>query len=45
LQHGRVNLPSTTDSHLGEAGAAVAKPRTGDAVAPGGTSIAQSKQK
>jgi hypothetical protein len=45
LQHGRVNRPSTTDSHLGEAGAAVAKPRTGDAVAPGGTSTAQSKQK
>jgi hypothetical protein len=45
LQHGRVDLPSTNASHPGEAGAAVAKPRTGDTVAPGGTSTAQSKQK
>ena len=45
LQHGRADKPSATDSHAGEAGGAVAKPATGDAVAPGGSSTAQSKQK
>ena len=44
LQHGRVDLPSSNaPSHPGEASAATAKPTTGDAVAPGGTSTANSK--
>ena len=44
LQKGRVDLPSTTASHPGGAGAAIAKPTTGDSVPSGGSSTAQSKQ-
>ena len=44
LQRGRVDLPTTTASHPGGAGVAVAKPTTGDAIASGGKSTAQSKQ-
>jgi len=45
LQDGRVDKPSATDSHPGEAGPARALPHTGNAVTPGGSSTAQSKQK
>jgi hypothetical protein len=45
LQHRAVELPSTTSSHPGAAGAPVAKPTTGDPVPSGGKSTAQSKQR
>ena len=42
LRQGDVGLPGTA-SHPGAAGTDYAKPTTGDAVASGGTSTAQSK--
>ena len=45
LQQGKVDKPSGTDSHAGGAAPGLAKPSTGDAMAPGGSSAAQSKQK
>ena len=43
LQHGRLELPSPTASHGGGAGAAVAKPETGEPSAQGGQSTAEAK--
>jgi pilus assembly protein FimV len=45
LRQGDVGLPSGTASHPGAAGTNYAKPATGDAVASGGTSTAQSRHK
>jgi hypothetical protein len=45
LQQRSVALPSAGASHAGGASAERAKPKTGAAVASGGTSTGQSKQK